>query len=181
MPKKEGIIHQSLELIDEVGLENISMRKIAVQCDMPLSSLYSHYKSKAELLNTIFEYSLDKSFIAIDIKEIKEKITPKTYLTNRITTVNENKLYYRFIRQYYKSEFLSNETKADNKKCFMKQQLEINEILKPYLREDIDMKMLGFMMHGIISEVVRRDDVTSETINSLVDIMLNGIMKERKC
>lgn len=181
MAKQSSIIYSTLELIDQVGLENISMRKIADKCEMPLSSLYSHYKSKAELLNALFEYSLAKSFHTFNITDLESELTPETYLTSVITMANENKLYFRFITQYKNSGFVSEETKKENKKCFMKQQIEITEMLSPYLRDSVDMKTFGFIVHGVLTEVVRRDELPSEMITSLVDIMLNGITKERKC
>lgn len=181
MPRQQCIIYKTLELIDEVGLENISMRKIADKCEIPLSSLYSHYKSKAELLNAIFEYSLAKSFHTFNIIDLEDELTPETYLTSVITSANENKLYFRFITQYKKSGFVSEGTQKENKKCFMKQQIEITEMLNPYLRDSVDMKMFGFIVHGVLTEVVRRDEVPSEMITSLVDIMLNGITKEKEC
>ncbi|WP_046471757.1 TetR/AcrR family transcriptional regulator, partial [Allosalinactinospora lopnorensis] len=50
---REGIRAAALALIDRDGLEGLSMRKLAQELDVQAASLYSHYKTKDELLGAI--------------------------------------------------------------------------------------------------------------------------------
>lgn len=47
---RDGVARTALGLLDEVGLADLSMRRIAAQLDIQPSALYWHYASKQELL-----------------------------------------------------------------------------------------------------------------------------------
>lgn len=47
---REGVARAALALLDEVGLADLSMRRIAARLDVQPSALYWHYSSKQELL-----------------------------------------------------------------------------------------------------------------------------------
>lgn len=50
---KPAIRRVALELIDRDGLEKLSMRKLAQELDVQAASLYSHYRTKEELLTEV--------------------------------------------------------------------------------------------------------------------------------
>ena len=50
---KPVIRRVALELIDRDGLEKLSMRKLAQELDVQAASLYSHYRTKEELLTEV--------------------------------------------------------------------------------------------------------------------------------
>lgn len=52
---KAGILKASLQLADEQGLEQLSMRKVAQSLDVEAMSLYNHIKNKDDLLDGILE------------------------------------------------------------------------------------------------------------------------------
>lgn len=47
---RDGVARIALELLDEVGLADLSMRRIAARLDIQPSALYWHFTSKQELL-----------------------------------------------------------------------------------------------------------------------------------
>ncbi|MEU0492671.1 TetR family transcriptional regulator [Nocardiopsis sp. NPDC006139] len=52
---REAIRRAALALIDRDGLDGLSMRKLAEELDVRAASLYSHYRTKEELLTAIAE------------------------------------------------------------------------------------------------------------------------------
>ncbi len=50
---REGIRATALTLVDRDGLEGFSMRKLAQELDVQAASLYSHYRTKDDLLSDI--------------------------------------------------------------------------------------------------------------------------------
>ncbi|WP_017624244.1 TetR/AcrR family transcriptional regulator [Nocardiopsis chromatogenes] len=50
---RQGIRDAALGLVDRDGLEGLSMRKLAQELDVQAASLYSHYRTKDELLADI--------------------------------------------------------------------------------------------------------------------------------
>ena len=58
---KEQILEATLDLAYEKGLGRISMSKIAEKVKLQKSSLYSHYRSKDELIEAMYGYFRDKA------------------------------------------------------------------------------------------------------------------------
>lgn len=77
---KEAIFLKAVDLFSQKGYEGTSIRDIAYGVGIKESSLYFHYKSKSDLLNSIFEYFdnwLSKTRPTdSQINELIEKVTP---------------------------------------------------------------------------------------------------------
>lgn len=58
---KEKILISTLELAYEHGLGSVSMSQIAERTGIRKASLYAHYKSKEEIINTMYEYFRNKA------------------------------------------------------------------------------------------------------------------------
>lgn len=88
------IISNSIEMIDEIGFENFTFRKLGLKIDSPEASIYRYFESKNQLLVYItswywgwMEYRLVLETVNIDSAETRfEKAIAL------ITTVNNDKL-----------------------------------------------------------------------------------------
>lgn len=61
---REKVLHTAMALVDEEGLEGLSMRRLASALDVHAMSLYNHVSNKADLLDDLsrqedFEQGLD--------------------------------------------------------------------------------------------------------------------------
>ena len=56
MDRKEEIIFATLELASENGLKSVSMSQIAEKVGIKAPSLYNHFKSKDEIVKTMYSY-----------------------------------------------------------------------------------------------------------------------------
>lgn len=56
MSTKEQILRKSIHLFADDGYESVSMKTIAHASGIQAASIYNHYKSKEEILQSIFEY-----------------------------------------------------------------------------------------------------------------------------
>ena len=54
LPTREKILDASIELFARKGFKDVSVREIAAAVGIKASSLYKHYKSKEDILDTIF-------------------------------------------------------------------------------------------------------------------------------
>lgn len=63
--KKEQIIKEALKLLNENGLEGVTLRKLAKRLDVQAPSLYWHFKNKAVLVNEMAEAILQTEFSEI--------------------------------------------------------------------------------------------------------------------
>ena len=53
---KNKIIEYAIDLFSEKGYSETSMREIAQKCNIKASSIYNHFNSKEEILDTILDY-----------------------------------------------------------------------------------------------------------------------------
>ena len=70
MNRKEEIIQATLSLASEKGLSNISMSQIAEYIGIKKPSLYNHFKSKDEIIETTYQHLRNESKSSLSIGEI---------------------------------------------------------------------------------------------------------------
>ena len=61
MNRKEEIIYATLELASEYGLKSVSLSQIADKVGIRKPSLYNHFKSKDELVNSMYTFLREKA------------------------------------------------------------------------------------------------------------------------
>ncbi|WP_338944811.1 TetR/AcrR family transcriptional regulator [Fusobacterium canifelinum] len=68
---KEELIKKGIELISEVGEENLSLRKLAIICGVSNAAPYTHFKSKDELLKEMSLYILN--LLKLELENTRKK------------------------------------------------------------------------------------------------------------
>jgi len=63
--RKEQIIEEALQLLNESGLEGVTLRKLAKRLEVYASALYWHFKNKEALVNGMAETILQMEFSEI--------------------------------------------------------------------------------------------------------------------
>jgi len=71
--KKEQIIDEALKLLDENGLEGVTLRKLAKELNVQAPALYWHFKNKHSLVNDMAEAILDMELHEIETKGQDER------------------------------------------------------------------------------------------------------------
>lgn len=84
MHTKERILNAAIDLFAENGFGNVSVRDIAQRVGIRASSLYKHYESKEDILNSIFHHFKEKILQTRlpeqDLNELLKSMTPEQYL-----------------------------------------------------------------------------------------------------
>ncbi|MGN1418486.1 MAG: TetR/AcrR family transcriptional regulator [Acutalibacteraceae bacterium] len=80
MDKKEEIILATLALASEKGLGSVSMSQIAQRLGIKKASLYNHFGSKEEIIDSMYQYLRIKSKEKLNLTEVDygEMISGKT-------------------------------------------------------------------------------------------------------
>jgi|SRR5690625_424523 len=81
--KKEIIIDEALQLLNEDGLEGVTLRKLAKRLDVYASALYWHFKNKEALVNSMAEVILEKEFF-------------------RLKSISKNELWQNWLKDIFK-------------------------------------------------------------------------------
>ncbi|MDR1093204.1 MAG: TetR/AcrR family transcriptional regulator [Clostridiales bacterium] len=56
VPTRERILHAAIKLFSDNGYNSTSMRDIAAAVEIRVASIYSHYSSKEEILQAVYEF-----------------------------------------------------------------------------------------------------------------------------
>ena len=65
MNRKEEIIYVTLELASEYGLKSVSLSQIADKVGIRKPSLYNHFKSKEELVSSMYTFLREKAQMSV--------------------------------------------------------------------------------------------------------------------
>lgn len=70
---RHALIEEGIEMINEVGEEALSLRKVAAKCGVSNAAPYAHFKNKDEFLVAIQQYIMDT--FAATLEKTVEKYT----------------------------------------------------------------------------------------------------------
>ncbi|KUN18487.1 TetR family transcriptional regulator [Streptomyces corchorusii] len=90
--RREGYIRAALELLDEVGLNGLTLRRLGDRLGVQGPALYAHFRSKQELLDQMAEAMLDDELARLDEAEYDEW---SAWLSERARVIRRALLSYR--------------------------------------------------------------------------------------
>jgi len=123
-PTKEKIFDVSLDLFSQKGFDAVSIREIAREVGIRESSIYNHYKSKEDILDSIIDYFMSEMAQSSPPEEEMENLmeTPELFFeigarafiermsapnTEKIWRIISIELYHNEkIRNFFKKELL---------------------------------------------------------------------------
>ena len=166
MNNKESILKATLELASEKGLGNISLSQIAKKIGIQKTSLYSHFSSKEEIIDNLYEYLRETAKNSNSVKPIdygKLVSGQDAYailheaVANyiKITTDENMKMFYRFvISERVFSKEIAKIMIVETEKMIleMKQMFYAMQVHKILNFPDVDMASISFAMtiHSLI-------------------------------
>ena len=156
---KEGLVLSAIEVINDVGISNLSIRKVASQQGVTEAAIFRHYKSKNDLLLAVLDFfsKYDSDvFATVALK----KLTPTEsihYCLNTYATYYENYSAITAITQIY--EVFRNEME---------------------LREKIDTIIMDrtHFMSGLIDEAIQKNEIAPHVDSEQLAIMIWGYFRE---
>ncbi|MFX1395784.1 MAG: TetR/AcrR family transcriptional regulator [Promethearchaeota archaeon] len=132
---KERIRDVAIELFSQEGYHAVSIRQIAAKVNISDSTIYSHYKSKEDIMNKIIEYLIDEfryNSTKMPIDKILEELSPEDAIKNAVIPMIEQLRvpHIRKILRLMCIELYRNETVQD---FFKNQYIEPSYELFSYL------------------------------------------------
>ena len=163
---KEKILKESFDLINEVGLEAFSMRKLADRLKCKPASIYYYYPTKNEIMNELF---YQKFMMFFDDEDV-DCSNIKDHLTTLCHKVLKNRDEYLFIIKYNRCNFLDNE----NVKCMNLKTQKKREQIKKFFEDTKFSEVDHILIMGPVKELAfANKNLNGEQVNDLV----NGIIK----
>ncbi|MGB9343610.1 TetR/AcrR family transcriptional regulator [Trichococcus sp.] len=115
--KNENIFNATLQLINEVGLSETSMSKIAKSANVSASTIYVYFENKEDLLNKLYLEAKRKMSeeMFTDFDESLPIQTAFEISLRRFTHfILKNKDYFLFIEQFQNSPLLKKITSEES-------------------------------------------------------------------
>lgn len=167
--KIQQVYKSTLKLVIKNGLAGVTMAEIAKEASLATGTLYIYFKSKSELINSLFMACRNAS-AAVYFKNYDASMPFKKGLK----TIWLNLLNYRikkfeeavFIDQCYHSPFITETTKEITKKLFMPLFSLIESGKKQRLIKNEDTILLLTFMAGSINETVKHAHYSNKKLNA---------------
>lgn len=156
--KIDQIYKATLALVMEKGLAGITMSEIAKAAGLGTGTLYIYFKSKDELINSLFSHcrkcSAEIYFKNYD-PEKPFKIGFKTIWQNLLKYRSERFEEAVFMEQCYHSPFVTESNKEISKKLLQPLYALMERGKKENLIKDMDTFLLLTFMVGSLAEIVK--------------------------
>lgn len=191
---KSEIIETARGLIQQYGINKVTMQDIAKKAGKGKSTLYYYFKKKEEILDAVIEEEMNNFFLsykkAVEAEsEFHAKL--KVYISSKIKSIlyqrekykflmNNDVHYFDFNTYFKKMRFLYDDKEIELVKSIFKCGIEANILDKSKLEGDkgqLTAEVLVIAVRGIEMEVfVQEKFKNSKKITDLmVELLLNGI------
>ena len=185
---RDVILETARYIFKKFGFNKTSIGDIAIAARKGRRTIYTYFESKEDIYKAVIEKEVDvlrTKLVEIIFTESKAKEKLKAYMITRMMTINELANYYEALRNDYLQDFKIIENIRED---FDNQEINmINEILtkgvenNEFKIENINLTakaiviaLKGFEIPFFIEKVDK--DIESQ-LNSLIDILFNGILK----
>jgi len=185
--RKKDVITVAQSLFREKGYESTSMRQLAKELNLEVASLYSHIRSKSDLLEVICFGMADKFLLAAkEVNDIyfsaEEKL--RMYISNHVNLLTQNLdssvvflRDWRFLPETQKKQFISLRNHYEEGIIEMIQTGVTENVFSPS-----DIKMASLTILSSLNWIVEWYNPAGkmsppQIANQLADFILNGLKK----
>ena len=183
---REELIEKGIELINEVGEEKLSLRKVAKMCGVSNAAPYTYFKKKSDFLYTMSDYiwgilaaELDKTRKRYENQEDLLVKLGKTY----VMFFCENHRYYHFMisRKNMKIDLFSkfSEIENNNEKAFSILKIEATKILEKIgvTNQAIQDKIIAMwaLVQGLVTIMIMNDITYSEIWEEKIEEIIKSV------
>lgn len=162
-PYHHGNLHNELieigiQLINEEGIDNFSLRKVARIAGVSPTACYNHFKNKEDLIASMKEYVSNR--FADELKQVADEVKGKTRMTAlgvayvSFFRTNPHYLSFLYENEDYNITLTENDFVGDHKAFCIFREVAIEETNKWGLTKEMQLKCLismWVMVQGIAS------------------------------
>lgn len=168
-PKYHQIIEAAVKVIAENGYHGSQVSKIAKEANVADGTIYLYFKNKEHILVSLFEEKMGEF-----IERIAKAIEGSESAPDQLYTLIE--MHFKQLSSDY---YLAIVTQLELRQSNISLRLQINQVLKPYLK----------VIDGIIQRGIRqhqfREDLNMPLVRQMIfgtldEIVTNWVMKEQK-
>lgn len=151
--KIDLVLDVTRELILEMGMDAISMNKIARQAKVPVGNLYYWFENKTDLINKTYIRSRNKLVPEVRVVDKTDIIKGlKDYLMLYIQNAIDNHKDHMLVENLYLSPIINQENKMSADVYFG--DIKMSDLVEMGILKRVDPELLGIAVVGIVNKVV---------------------------
>lgn len=183
---REELIEKGIELINEVGEEKLSLRKVAKMCGVSNAAPYTYFKKKSDLLYAMSDYIW--GILAAELDRTRKKYENQENLLVKLGKTYvmffcENHRYYHFMisRKNMKIDLFSkfSEIENNNEKAFSILKIEAIKILEKMgvPNQAIQDKIIAMwaLVQGLVTIMIMNDITYSEIWEEKIEEIIKSV------
>ena len=183
---REELIEKGIELINEVGEEKLSLRKVAKMCGVSNAAPYTYFKKKSDLLYAMSDYIW--GILAAELDRTRKKYENQENLLVKLGKTYvmffcENHKYYHFMisRKNMKINLFSKFSKIENnnEKAFSILKIEAIKILEKMgvPNQAIQDKIIAMwaLVQGLVTIMIMNDITYSEIWEEKIEEIIKSV------
>ena len=183
---REELIEKGIELINEVGEEKLSLRKVAKMCGVSNAAPYTYFKKKSDLLYAMSDYiwgilaaELDKTRKKYENQEDLLVKLGKTYVM--FFCANHRYYYFMISRKNMKIDLFSKFSKIENnnEKAFSILKIEAIKILEkmgvPNQAMQDKIIAMWALVQGLVTIMIMNDITYSEIWEEKIEEIIKSV------
>lgn len=183
---REELIEKGIELINEVGEEKLSLRKVAKMCGVSNAAPYTYFKKKSDLLYAMSDYIW--GILAAELDRTRKKYENQENLLVKLGKTYvmffcENHKYYHFMisRKNMKINLFSKFSKIENnnEKAFSILKIEAIKILEkmgvPNQAMQDKIIAMWALVQGLVTIMIMNDITYSEIWEEKIEEIIKSV------
>lgn len=183
---REELIEKGIEMINEVGEEKLSLRRIAKMCGVSNAAPYTYFKKKSDLLEAMSDYIW--KILAMELAKTRKKYENSEDLLVKLGKTYvmffcENHKYYYFIisRSNTKIDLLSEFSKIENsnQSAFNILKSEATKVLQKadVPNQAIQDKIIAMwaLVQGLVTIMIMNDITYSEIWEEKIEEIIKSV------
>ena len=183
---REELIEKGIEMINEVGEEKLSLRRIAKMCGVSNAAPYTYFKKKSDLLEAMSDYIW--KILAMELAKTRKKYENSEDLLVKLGKTYdmffcENHKYYYFIisRSNTKMDLLSEFSKIENsnQSAFNILKSEATKVLQKadVPNQAIQDKIIAMwaLVQGLVTIMIMNDITYSEIWEEKIEEIIKSV------
>ena len=158
MSKREQILSATLDLVSEIGFHATSVSLIIKKSGVASGTIYHHFKSKEDLIDTLYS-ELKKEMGNAIVHNINEQLSYKEKFfliwKNLFRFYTENPKKFEFLEDYANSPFVRKEIKEINQRHYQAAIDFISSGVEMGILRNLPTDLLINLIFGNVSTLVR--------------------------
>ncbi|MFB7142691.1 TetR/AcrR family transcriptional regulator [Gottfriedia sp. NPDC056225] len=183
--KNEAIFKATIQLLNEIGFSDISMKKIAKRANVSSSTIYVYFENKEDMLSKLYtnvKQHLSQKVLTGLEEEMPIKVAFEQVLRNQIEFIFNHKDEFLFLEQFSNSPLIKNLCIEDHSWMFQPLFDLVERGIEQQLLKESDTMLLLVLITAPITDLAKMQfngefELNEKNISDLIQMSWDAIKR----